>query len=48
MSLLLETFATITPVLAQAADAAQAAGNAAQHAIMSSPFPSLCTLWDIA
>jgi len=30
MSLLLETFANLTPVLAQAADAAQAAGNAAQ------------------
>ena len=29
MSLLLDTFANITPVLAQAADAAQAAGNAA-------------------
>ena len=30
VSLLLETFANLTPVLAQAADAAQAAGNAAQ------------------
>ena len=30
MSLLLETFANLTPVLAQAADAAQAAGNATQ------------------
>ena len=30
MSLLLDTFANITPVLAQAADAAQAAGTAAQ------------------